>query len=249
VEDFKQFLTEDDGYSRQEELTFWDCDCNKQVRVATILSKMAAFGGYHYDALGFTHEVLADAGLAFLLSRVAIRIHRRPVFRDVLTVNTWENGAKGVHTQRVFQMLDQNGQLCISGKSDWILADPNTHRLLRPSAFTLRPYGTCPVEIDCPEPKKILLPKEGLEDLGKRQVRWSDLDGNGHLFSGNYGDIIWDALPDDIREKSVSEFYINYSKEVRLGDELRLEGCRVENGYLVEGHGPQSLCFSALCVF
>jgi len=248
VKDFEQSLTEE-RYSRQEELTFWDCDCNKQMRMATILSKMAAFGGYHYDALGFTHEVLGAAGFAFLLSRVAVHIHHRPNFRDILTIDTWENGAKGVHTQRVFRMLDEAGRLCISGKTDWILADPNTHKLLRPTAFNLRPFGTCPVEIDCPEPRKIVLPKEGLEDLGTRQVRWSDLDGNGHLFSGNYGDIIWDVLPEDLREKSVREFYINYSKEVRLGDELRLEGCRTEGGYLMEGHGPQSLCFSALCVF
>ena len=67
MKDFKQSLTED-CYSRQEELTFWDCDCNKKMRIATILSKMAAFGGYHYDALGFTHEVLGTAGFAFLFS-------------------------------------------------------------------------------------------------------------------------------------------------------------------------------------
>lgn len=248
MEDFKQRL-EEDMYSRQEELTFWDCDKNKEARLAALLSKMAAFGGYHYDALGFTHEVLAGEGIAFLLSRAAIRIHHCPRFRDVLTVNTWENGTKGVHTQRVFQMLDQTGRLCISAKSDWILVDPNTHKLLRPSAFTLRPYGNCPVEIDCPEPKKILLPKEGLEDLGTRQIRWSDLDGNGHLFSGNYGDIVWDALPADLQEKSAAEFYINYSKEVRLNDKVRLEGFRTENGYLMQGHGPESLCFTAQCVF
>ena len=247
MKDFEQSLTEN-RYSRQEELTFWDCDCNKKMRMATILSKMAAFGGYHYDALGFTHEVLSAAGFAFLLSRVAVSIHHWPDFRDVLTIDTWEDGAKGVHTRRVFRMLDQTGRLCISGKTDWILADPNTHKLLRPTAFNLRPFGTCPVEIDCPEPKKIILPKEGLENLGTRQVRWSNLDGNGHLFSGNYGDIIWDALPEELREQTVREFYINYSKEVRLDDELQLAGCRTEDGYLIEGHGPQSLYFSAFCV-
>lgn len=248
MEDFKQRL-EGEMYSRQEELTFWDCDRNKRARMATLLSKMAAFGGYHYDALGFTHEVLAKEGFAFLLSRVAIHIHHCPKFRDVLTVNTWENGAKGVHTQRVFQMYDQTGRLCVSARSDWILADPNTHKLLRPSAFTLRPYGTCPVEIDCPEPRKIVMPKEGLEELGTRQVVWSDLDGNGHLFSGNYGDIIWDALPEDLQGKMPVEFYVNYNREATLHDQLRLEGIQTENGYQMEGVGPNGVCFTALCVF
>jgi len=248
MEDFKQIL-DGEMYSRQEELTFGDCDRNKKVRMATLLSKMAAFGGYHYDALGFTHEVLGAAGFAFLLSRAAVHIHHCPDFRDVLTVNTWENGAKGVHTQRVFQMMNQKGELCVSAKSDWILADPNSHKLLRPSSFHLRPYGTCPVEIDCPDPKKILLPKEGLEELGSRRIVWSDLDGNGHLFSGNYGDIVWDALPADLQDRMPREFYINYSREAALGDELQLVGTREENTYRMEGLGPHGACFTALCVF
>ena len=48
----------ENGYSRQEELVFWDCDRNKRVRVAALLSKAAAFAGYDYDARGLTHETL-----------------------------------------------------------------------------------------------------------------------------------------------------------------------------------------------
>ena len=44
LRDFKQTLREN-GYSRQEELTFADCDRNKRIRVAALLSKIAAFAG------------------------------------------------------------------------------------------------------------------------------------------------------------------------------------------------------------
>ena len=248
MQDFKQILT-DEMYARQEELTFWDCDRNKRVRIAAILSKIGAFGGYHYDALGFTHEFLLDHGTVFLLSRCAVHFHRTPRARDVLTVKTWENGAKGAQVQRVFEMEDQTGTLCFSAKSDWVLADPRTHKMLRPAAFTLRPLGKCPKEIDCPEPKKILLPKEGLEDLGERKIVWSDLDGNGHLFSGNYGDIVWDYLPQDLQDRELRDFAINYSREAKFGDVLAIRGLREENGYLMEGLGSAGVCFTAHCVF
>ena len=248
MQDFKQMLT-DDMYSRQEELTFWDCDREMRVRVAAILSKIGAFGGYHYDALGFPREMLIEKGFVFLLSRTAVKFHRLPLVGEVLTVNTWENGAKGAQVQRVFEMLDEQGTLCISAKSDWVLADPNTHKMLRPSAFTLRELGTCPKAIDCPEPKKIVLPKEGLEDLGERKVVWSDLDGNGHLFSGNYGDIVWDYLPADLQALPCAEFAINYSREAKLGDAVTLRGIRTEEGYLMEGLGTEGVCFTAKCVF
>ena len=109
--------------------------------------------------------------------------------------------------------------------------------------------NSCPKEIDCPKPKKVLLPEVGLEDLGTRVVRWSDLDGNGHLFSGKYGDIIWDVLPEDLKEQIPSVFFINYCKEALMDEALHLRGFRKDNSYLMEGLGAHGICFTALCEF
>lgn len=245
---FQQELT-DTSYSRQEELIFWDCGPDQRVRVAALLSKAAAFAGYDYNARGLTHEVLYAKREVFLLSRLALRIHHCPRARDVLTITTWENGSKGAHMRRVYEMRDEAGQLRVSMKSEWILVDPVTRKIMRPSSFTAKPLTVCGREIDCPEPRKIVLPREGLEELGVRPVRWSDLDGNGHLYSGNYGDIIWDALPADLQSRTPREFQINYSKEATLGEELRLQGFRDGDSYQMEGLGPEAPCFTALCVF
>ena len=56
-------------------------------------------------------------------------------------------------------------------------------------------------------------------------------------------------LPADLQEKVPREFFINYSKEATLGQELRMVGVRQENEYLMEGLGPEGVCFSARCVF
>ena len=95
----------------------------------------------------------------------------------------------------------------------------------------------------------MVLPKEGRTDLGTRTVRWSDLDGNGHLFSGNYADIVWDALPAELQERTVKQFFVNYSREAVLGETLRLSGFREGDVYRVEGAGRDGICFTAECVF
>ncbi len=248
MEGLQQRLLEN-GCFRQEELVFWDCDREQRMRVAAILSKMVAFAGYDYDARGLTHQVLWENREVFFLSRAAIRIHDCPHAQEVLDITTWENGAKAAHMRRAYEMRDQRGRARISARTDWILVDPITRKILRPSAFRAKPVMDSDRALDCPETKKLALPGTDRESLGSRFVRWSDLDGNGHLFSGNYGDIIWDALPEDLQVQVPREFYINYSREAVLGDELRLEGCRSEDGYLVEGMGPHGSCFTALCVF
>ena len=248
LQPFAQHLYEN-GYSRQEELTFRDCDRNKKMRVAAILGKMAVFGGFDYDARGLTHEKLLEMRHVFLLARASFRVHRCPVDRQRLTIRTWEDTVRGVHMRRVYEMRSEADDLLISAKSDWVLVDPVTRKLLRPSAFTARTPGKCPKEIDCPDPKKIRPLPESAEELGTRRVVWSDLDGNGHLFSGNYGDVIWDFLPESLQGAEVETFAIQYSKEASLGDTLYLRGLREGDTYRMEGDGPEGLCFAAEMVF
>ena len=71
----------------------------------------------------------------------------------------------------------------------------------------------------------------------------------GHSKGANLA--AWAAihLPADLQEKVPREFFINYSKEATLGQELRMVGCRKGGEYLMEGLGPEGVCFSAQCVF
>ena len=170
MKDFRQELYEN-GYFRQEELCFADCDRYQRARVSGLLNKAAAYAGYDYNARGLTHDVLFEMGEVFLLSRLAMRIHRIPMAGDVLDIATYENGVKGAHMQRVYEMKDQTGEVRVSVKSDWILVNPATRKIMRPSAFTAKPIQTCDRVIDCPDPKKLLLPHEGWRSWGPG--KWS----------------------------------------------------------------------------
>ena len=247
MSDLKEILQEN-SYMRQHQLIFADCDRYQRARVSTLLSMAAAVAGADYDARGLTYEKLYERREVFLLSRIALRIHRDPKALQVVEVSTWEDGVKGAHMQRVYEITDREG-LLVSIRSDWILVDPVTRHIMRPGTFTAKKLGICPKPIDAPATRKILMPREGTEELGIRKVVWSDLDGNGHVYSGNYGDFVWDYLPADLQEKLPREFFINYSKEATLGQELRLVGCRQGSDYLMEGLGPEGVCFSAQCVF
>ena len=70
MKDFRQELYEN-GYFRQEELCFADCDRYQRARVSGLLNKAAAYAGYDYNARGLTHDVLFEMGEVFLLSRLA----------------------------------------------------------------------------------------------------------------------------------------------------------------------------------
>lgn len=59
---------------------------------------------------------------------LAMRIHKIPMAGEVLDIATYENGAKGAHMQRIYEMKDASGTARVSIKSDWILVNPATGR-------------------------------------------------------------------------------------------------------------------------
>ena len=137
MEDLKQELYEN-GYFRQEELGFRDCDREQRVRMSAILSKMATYAGYDYDARGLTYDKVLANREVFLRSRAAVEVLDCPRARDRLDITTWENGAKGAHLRRYYEMREQAGLVRVSSKTDWILVDPETRKILRPASFTAR---------------------------------------------------------------------------------------------------------------
>ena len=160
MSDLREVLQEN-SYLRQKQLIFADCDRYQRARVSTLLSIAAAVAGADYDARGLTYEKLYEMREVFLLSRIALRIHRCPRALQVVDVTTWEDGVKAAHMQRVYEITDREG-LLVSIRSDWILVDPQTRRIMRPGTFTAKKLGTCPKVIDAPEPRKILLPREAI---------------------------------------------------------------------------------------
>lgn len=248
MEELRQALM-GDCFFRQEELTFRDCDARGRARPGTLLSLLAITAGHDFDARDLNYLRLYELRQVFLLSRIALCIHRHPIAGEVLTITTWENGAKAAHVRRGYEMEDTAGRSCVSARSEWIIVDPDSRRILRPAQFTAERIHCCTRQIDCPECRKILLPEDGLTELGEHTVAYSDLDYNGHVFSGRYGDILWDALPPELQEAELGELQINYSREATLGEKLRIAAVRQGDTLLAGGACGGEHCFTCACTF
>jgi len=245
---FKHYL-EGDCYTRQEEVSFSDCDRTQRMKISALLGRVAIYGAYDYNARGITQKRMMEDHQVFMFSRAVIHIHDCPRCEEVLTLSTWETGITGPCVDRYCEGVDSQGRVRVSSKAEWLIVDPEARKILRPSEFKAKKVGTYPKDVDCPRPQKIVLPEQGIEKLGTRRIVWSDLDVNGHMFSGKYGEVIWDALPEDLQDAPVKVFHINYNREALPGQTLELVGCRQGNKYYMEGRGPERSCFAALCEF
>ena len=208
----------DDIFRREAEVHFYDCDPQSRMKTSAALRLLADMADAHYAARGMDHKWLWDNGFVFLVSRVSVQFARLPRPREVLTAETWEREIKGASFLRDFEAKDADGGTVMTASTAWMLVDPSSWQVLRPSQFpNAHPTG---IAADCPPCRRLKMP--GGDPAGERCVRYSDLDANGHVYNAVYSDIALDALPKEWRERELSRFQINFVHQALEGETIQL---------------------------
>lgn len=190
--------------------------------------------------LGVPDPVLHERGLCWILLRNAIHYDRLPGVEEKVTLQTWHSGVRGPISTRDYRMIDASGNVIISATSSWALMDMEVRSLAKPERIfdIMSPEPQNPERALQPDAPKIIIPRDcGTEEAGVHVVTWSDLDYNHHANNGKYPHWAMDCLPAEVTSgQLVTDFYLNYNREVKLGDTVRLVRARGTDGaWYVEG--------------
>ncbi len=234
-------------YSRRFIFRFGDCDSKARASLYSIMKIFSEIAGEDYAGKGFGRDLLLEREQVFLLSRFSIRFHRRPVFDEKTVVTAWAREIKGPLFCRDYEIKAEDGELLVSGSSAWLMANPNTREILRPSKFGDLPEME-PTRSDCEECKKLKRNTQ-LPDAGTRPVFYSDLDSNGHVNNSVYGRIALDFLPAEYQDKDIKDFFINYNMETKRGETLYIMAGGDPYCYEVQGYVGDEIHFSAEIAF
>ena len=235
-------------FNRKFIFRFGDCDRTKNASLYAVMKLLSELAGEDYERRGLGYEYLLEHGQALLLSRMKFRFARMPVHTEKIVACTWERLVKGPFFYRDFEIRSESGDLLVSGSSHWLLVDIISREILRPSSLAEGRRQTDLRKSDCPECEK--LKKTGdLPILGYRPVYYSDLDGNGHVNNAVYGKIAVDFLPEEIRQKKIKGFSINFFMETKQGETLGIVGMETDEGYILQGISRDKLHFGCEFVY
>lgn len=218
------------------QMDYSEFDMFKRLRISTILKHLTGFAGIHYIDLGITYDFLLSKGLVFLISKASVEILQQIQQYENLLICTYEDGVHGANFKRNFVIYREDGSKAIIAKTNWILCNPNTRRILRPQVFSeIRKVAEHPdVKLACAEPGKILMPKD-MKLAGTTDILYSYIDENGHLYNAKYGDIACDHVPLTLMEEGIGAFQINFLNEAVCGDTMEIY-YKYDNGtYFIHG--------------
>ncbi len=216
------------------------------MKLSSILSYASEIAGEDYTEKGFSHTFLWENNMVFLLSRVSVKFFSNPTQLEEIEVSTWENEKNRVMFLRDVEFI-KNNTVCIAHKSGWVLTDPTTRKILRPSFYDFKQ------EVDTTIPSHAVplgkISGENLVKVEEKLICYSHLDCNGHVYNAKYADFATDILPLEVFSRDIDEFRINYINEALLGDKLDLYLELTENKAVVIGKVGEKECFQSEFIY
>lgn len=203
-------------FSKKFTVEVLDTNSNDIIRPSALLRFMQETANHNMRSCRPTYEELFAQGLAFILSRISVKLYSPIRAYEEITVESWPCKEKGVTFPRSYRIY-RGDEIVAEGASIWALVDTVNKKLLRNGDIDMSNY-TFDEQIALPLRFRIPSDLEMLS-LGKHTVGYSEIDCNMHMNNTNYPDMICNMIP-DIESKLVREFVISFASEAPYKKEL-----------------------------
>ena len=192
-----------------------------KLSTSYLFYQMQEIAWEHANVLGFGYEQLHPKQQFWVLSRLLVKIKRRPEWKENFTLETWSRGTDGFYGYRDYNFVDENGNSIIQATSSWLVLDMKLHRIVRLSNF--KDFPKYEESVFGNNADKVKSPQSD-EELFFTPVLFNEIDINQHFNTGRYIERIIDSYSFDFHEdKELIEFEINFLKEGMPTDRLAVK--------------------------
>ena len=230
---------------REHYLRAADVDIKGEWMPSAVFLRMQELAEDNASNVGFGRIFLGETmGLCWVLTRVNLKMHRYPRLGDTIHVATWPLKPTKLTFLRHFMIRDAQGETLGVASSHWMLFDIHERVLRRTSTIGDYPYDPdAPVVLE--EPGKIKLPPD-MPLCETRNVRYSDVDMNGHMNNTKYLNWICELFSSEhIKTKRISQIRLNYIAEPYLDQQVALYKSQGDGGFYICGKTEDKTIFDS----
>lgn len=193
------------------------------IKISALMKFFQKLAGDDLDGTNLMYENLASYNMAFVLTKVDLKIYSDIKLYDSIVVTTHARPLRGATFIRDF-IVKKNNQISAYASTAWVMFDLNERTILRPNA--IESLGTVPtslddmIELPCIRRK---IDQNSLSRTDVRKVRYSLLDMNNHLNNTYYADFIFDCISKEQHKSDEGLFFhIDFKTEGRLDDTIEM---------------------------
>lgn len=203
-------------------IRFSETALNKKLKISALFNLLQDAAAQHISFQGYGLERLHKRKQAWVLLKMCLEIKEYPRFGEVVTIATWQPGIEKFYALRDYTISDYTGVDKIVGTSYWIALDTERMRMVRPENYLAEKNFI-------PDRRALLSNPERLKPIRKgsysieHQVRYNEIDMNGHLNNARYLELCLRSLPAVIGlEFELKGIEICYAYQTGVGDSLKV---------------------------
>ncbi len=175
----------------------------------------------HAKILGFGFDKLMEDEQFWVLSKLRVKIIRRPDWGEDFTLETWSRGTDGFYGYRDFNFVDKNEKIIIEATTSWLVINLKTKRIVR--IADLDNFPKYEESVFGKNAGKVRAPKSE-DQLEFTPVLFTEIDINQHFNTGRYLERIINSYDFDFHEKNeLVEYEVNFLKEGLQTDKLAVK--------------------------
>lgn len=231
----------------------YDVQPNGNIKISSLLKMLQKAAGDDANSTPLNYFDLCDAGIAFVLTKMTLRIIDDIKLYDELVIVSHPRKVRGASFPRDF-IVYSNSNVVARARSIWVLLDLNKRTILRPSA--VESIGSIPPSDDDNfeiQDVRRIIDDNSLSRTDVRRVDYSLLDMNNHLNNTYYSDFIFNCIPFDFHFSDKGMYIqINYKAEARFNDVLEIKYDSLDNGsydFVALNTTNDKVCFTAFVSF
>lgn len=196
-----------------------------QDRVMTIpdlIKVMHEVAWFNAKELGASVYDLHEQGITWALTRFQLQVHQLPLHESEINVSSYPAGNARAFVYRDYHAETLTGQPVATASSTWLVLDLKTRQMSHVRdymhAITQIPTGRTPVE-RIRQPLRPVAEPTGSRDF---EVRWHELDPNGHVTNITYCTWVLESLPyEHLDQFKLTHIDLQFKAETKLEDQVR----------------------------
>jgi len=200
----------------------YDTDFTGRLALYSLFERFQDIAGLHATHLDVGFDKLRELGIAWMLSRIKVRIESLPTWGEAVTLRTWPKGVDRLFALRDFRLTRENGDVVVLATTCWLLVDLEKGKPRRIESLNVDLQFPRAEHAIAEVPDKIAVPP-ALTTVYQRPIRISELDVNEHVNNAQYVRWIADCFDAaQMRARYVGSIQINYLDQARYGDQVRV---------------------------
>ena len=215
-------------------------DFNQKMKMSEIFGLFQNYATNDAEAIGHGKDKTTNAGKLWVLTRIYCEVAEYPTYLSESIATTYATEKRGFAFPRKFKIEGSDGHLQVRLSSIWALIDKESRKLIfKPD---LPEFEAHHEDDELPDPTKVTTSQASF--IYQREVKYSDIDLNGHLNNCRYIEFILDSLPLSLfKQKEIASLLINYETETAPGETIMMYGN--DDYTYICGRTTEKVCFEA----